>query len=155
MRINAGDYKFRKIELPADIRLGLELLSRGAGHCRFNDCSRKHVAIVQENIDHCKANDKATVSTMDFRKCLDSLHEKMDLIILDPPYRAGYYEEAIEKIMENDLLAEGRTSVRRNPSGGDCRSEKDERKKVRNHWSGYLHKSLKWLHSLLYFDRIN
>ena len=87
--------------------LGLELLSRGAGHCRFNDCSRKHVAIVQENIDHCKANDKATVSTMDFRKCLDSLQEKMDLIILDPPYRAGYYEEAIEKIMENDLLAEG------------------------------------------------
>ena len=86
MRINAGDYKFRKIELPADIRpttekvreaicsmvmpsipganvldlfagsgvLGLELLSRGAGHCRFNDCSRKHVAIVQENIDHCR-----------------------------------------------------------------------------------------------------
>ena len=29
------------------------------------------------------------------------------MIILDPPYRAGYYEEAIEKIMENDLLAEG------------------------------------------------
>ena len=139
MRINAGDYKFRKIELPADIRpttekvreaicsmvmpsipeanvldlfagsgvLGLELLSRGAGHCRFNDCSRKHVAIVQENIDHCKANDKATVSTMDFRQCLDSLQENIDLIILDPPYRAGYYEEAIEKIMENDLLAEG------------------------------------------------
>lgn len=136
MRINAGDYKFRRIVLPEDIRpttekvreaicsmvmsyipdanvldlfagsgvLGLEVLSRGARHCWFNDSSRRHVSIVKENVENCCAQEKATLSTKDFRKCLDSLHEKMDLIILDPPYRSGYYEEAIEKIAERELL---------------------------------------------------
>lgn len=136
MRINAGDYKFRRIVLPEDIRpttekvreaicsmvmnyipdanvldlfagsgvLGLEVLSRGARHCWFNDSSRRHVSIVKENVENCCAQEKATFSTKDFRKCLDSLHEKMNLIILDPPYRSGYYEEAIEIIAERELL---------------------------------------------------
>lgn len=136
MRINAGDYKFRRIVLPEDIRpttekvreaicsmvmshipdanvldlfagsgvMGLELLSRGAKHCWFNDSSRRHVSIVKENVENCRAQEKASLTTKDFRKCLESLHDTMDLIILDPPYRSGYYEEAIEKIADLELL---------------------------------------------------
>lgn len=139
MRINAGNYKFRRIILPEDIRpttekvreaifsmtmahiqnanvldlfagsgvLGLEALSRGASHCWFNDLSRRHVAIIRENIVNCKAESVSSVSNKDFRKCLASLKKPMDLILLDPPYRDGFYEEALEKIMEYDILAEG------------------------------------------------
>ena len=138
MRINSGIYKFRRIQLPEDIRpttekvreaifsmvmstvpdanvldlfagsgvLGLEALSRGASHCWFNDLARKHVAIVQENIANCKAESVSTVSNKDFRRCITSLNQEMDLILLDPPYRSGFYEEAIEMIMDNGLLAE-------------------------------------------------
>ena len=138
MRINAGNYKFRKIVLPEDIRpttekvreaicsmvmdhipganvldlfagsgvLGLEALSRGAAHCWFNDLSRKHIAFVRENIANCRAESVSSVSNKDFRKCLASLTEPMDIILLDPPYRDGLYEEALEKIMEYQLLAE-------------------------------------------------
>lgn len=138
MRINSGIYKFRKIQLPADIRpttekvreaifsmvmntvpdanvldlfagsgvLGLEALSRGARHCWFNDLDRKHVAILQENISNCKAEEVSSVSNKDFRRCLTSLEEEMNLILLDPPYRSGFYQEAIETIVEKGLLAE-------------------------------------------------
>ena len=42
----------------------------------------------------------------DFRQSLQKIRDKADVIILDPPYEAGYYEEAFELIRELDILAE-------------------------------------------------
>lgn len=87
--------------------LGLEALSRGAKHCWFGDNSRESLRLLKENIAHCQANDKATVLAGDFRKVLGRIHEKMDIILLDPPYNQDMLPVCFEQIETCDVLAEG------------------------------------------------
>lgn len=87
--------------------LGLEALSRGAEFCYFNEASRKNLPILKGNIQNCGAGDESKVYNKDFRKCLATIEPGIDVIIMDPPYAAGYYEEAFELILENDLLNPG------------------------------------------------
>lgn len=86
--------------------LGLEALSRGAEKCYFCDNSRMSIGIIKRNIKYCKAEDYSVVYAGDFRQSLQKIKDKVDVFILDPPYEAGYYEEAFELIRELDLLAE-------------------------------------------------
>lgn len=87
--------------------LGLEALSRGAAKCYFNEGDRRHYRVLMSNISNCRADDKAVCSNSDFRQCLGRIKEKVDVILMDPPYRDGYYEEAFELVEEYDLLDEG------------------------------------------------
>ena len=89
--------------------LGLEALSRGAKKCFFCDNSRDSINITKRNIKACKAEDISVILPGDFEKCLariESLGEKADIFLLDPPYREGLYERCFELIREYDLLAE-------------------------------------------------
>ncbi len=86
--------------------LGLEALSRGAEKCYFCDNSRMSIGIIKRNIKYCNAEEYSVVYAGDFRQSLQKIRDKADVIILDPPYEAGYYEEAFELIRELDLLAE-------------------------------------------------
>ncbi len=86
--------------------LGLEALSRGADKCYFCDNSRTSIGIIKRNIKYCEAEDYSVVYAGDFRQSLQKIKDKVDVFILDPPYEAGYYEEAFELIRELDLLAE-------------------------------------------------
>lgn len=87
--------------------LGLEALSRGARHCWFCDNSRDSIKLLRENIRYCRAEEKATVLTGDFRKILQNLELSADLILLDPPYGRNLLPECFELIGENGSLAEG------------------------------------------------
>lgn len=87
--------------------LGLEALSRGAGHCWFGDNSRDSLRLLKENIAYCKAADKATVMAGDFRKVLAGAGTKMDVIFLDPPYNKGLLPDCFSLIREYDLLEDG------------------------------------------------
>lgn len=87
--------------------LGLEALSRGASFCYFNEASRKNLPILKGNIANCEAQSMCKVYNKDFRKCLSSIEPGIDIIIMDPPYASGYYEEAFEMIEEYELLNPG------------------------------------------------
>ena len=90
--------------------LGLEALSRGAGIAYFNELDRKNYKILNSNINHCRAEEKSHVMNGDFRTCLEKLgfkNVKLDVILMDPPYHEGYYEEAFDLINEMGLLDEG------------------------------------------------
>ena len=86
--------------------LGLEAISRGASKCYFCDNSRESIQIIKKNIDYCKAGDKSVIKSGDFRKVLESMREKVDIFFMDPPYEAGYYSDAFEKIAERGLLSD-------------------------------------------------
>ena len=139
MRIISGEYKYRKLELPADIRpttekvreavlsmvcdqisgaavldlfagsgsLGLETLSRGAERCVFNEVSRKNFIVLKKNIAACNADVRATAYNSDFRKFLCSINERFDIVFLDPPYAAGFYDQSFQLLHENGLLKQG------------------------------------------------
>ena len=145
MRIIAGDFKGKKIEMPVgyDIRpttekvkealfsiisspislddttccdlfsgtgnLGLEALSRGAEKCYFCDNSRDSINLIKRNIANCKAEEWSEIIAGDFEKALMRIYEKgekIDVFLIDPPYKEGLYEKCFELISEYGLLSD-------------------------------------------------
>ena len=94
--------------------LGIEALSRGAGYCVFADASRKSLALVKENLEPCRVEEKTKVMAGDFKKNLmnlgdrieEGLEEPFDIIILDPPYNKGLLDDAFRLIRERSILAD-------------------------------------------------
>ena len=85
--------------------LGLESLSRGAKSAILCDNSKEAVDIIYKNITKTKLN--AEVINNDFVKTLKRLDgRQFDIIFLDPPYETNHLEEAINKILELNLLKE-------------------------------------------------
>jgi len=86
--------------------LALEALSRGAKKAILCDKSYEAIEIIKKNIEKTHLEDKTKVLCMDYKKCLDSIQEKLDLIFIDPPYKLDIAVKAIEKILEKKLLSE-------------------------------------------------
>ena len=95
--------------------LGIEALSRGASYCLFADASRKSLNLVKQNLDHCKVEEYTRIAAGDYSKVLKSLagriedgrEEPFDIILLDPPYDAGFLDEVFRLIAEGGVLAPG------------------------------------------------
>ena len=94
--------------------LGIEAMSRGAEYCLFADASRRSLNLVKENLAHCKVEEKTRVVAGEYSKVLrnigrrieEGLEEPFDIILLDPPYDAGYMEDVFRLIAEEGVLAD-------------------------------------------------
>ena len=84
--------------------LGIEAISRGAGEVVFVDKNPKSTALTKENLRSIKID--AKVFTAPYDKALSKLDGKFDMILVDPPYKCGFYQDVIKLIYEYDLLAE-------------------------------------------------
>ena len=84
--------------------LGIEALSRGASEVIFVDSSAKSSALTKANLKNLGLS--AKVITADAGKIVKKNLGKFDLILLDPPYKSGMYEEILQKIYEEGLLSE-------------------------------------------------
>ena len=99
--------------------LGIEALSRGASYCLFADASRKSLALLKSNLEHCEVEEETRAVTGDYAKILrnlarrieNGLEQPFDIILLDPPYEAGYMDQAFRLIAEGGLLAGDGTIV--------------------------------------------
>ena len=86
--------------------LALEALSRGAKKAILCDKSREAIDVIKKNIEKTHLEDKTKVLCMDYKKCLDTIEEKIDIIFIDPPYKLDIAVKSIEKILERQLLSE-------------------------------------------------
>ena len=89
--------------------MGIEALSRGAKHCEFVDISKGAVAVIKENVNALKINNDEyrILNEKDFQ-ALDRFkneNKQFDLVILDPPYEEGKYEEVVNRLYNDDLLS--------------------------------------------------
>ena len=85
-------------------QLGIEALSRGAESCTFVDERREAVAIIRENLDHCKLSGEVRqTEALSFLEGCGSY----GLIFLDPPYASGFVDKALRKIFKFDILSDG------------------------------------------------
>ena len=85
--------------------LGLEALSRGAAHCLFVEQERSAVDAIRSNINALDAKDRTVVeisSVMHLRPA----REPYDLILLDPPYRTGAGEVALDRLLRLGWIGE-------------------------------------------------
>ena len=87
-------------------QLGIEALSRGAAHCTFVDQRADAAALIRANLKLTGLSDKSRVVQGDSLGFLQSCGEQFDVIFLDPPYRSGLLERAVEAIAQFDILGE-------------------------------------------------
>lgn len=71
--------------------LGIEALSRGAGHCVFIEADRRHADLVRANLDALKAGSRATLLRGDTFHIVTPAasglkHTPADFVLLDPPH---------------------------------------------------------------------
>ena len=78
-------------------QMGIEALSRGAREAVFVDSRKDSVQIIRENLEKTGLSQRARVINGDAAAFLSQPGGKFDLAFLDPPYRTGLLEQALEK----------------------------------------------------------
>lgn len=89
--------------------LGIEALSRGAERCFFNDKSKACCDLIRKNAAHTKLEHCSEIFCSDYAEIITFFRKKdlkFDLILLDPPYAGGFYEDAIELISKNHIYSD-------------------------------------------------
>ncbi|MFZ5599734.1 MAG: 16S rRNA (guanine(966)-N(2))-methyltransferase RsmD [Bacillota bacterium] len=94
--------------------VGIEALSRGATKAVLVEKDRNTARIIYDNLKLCGMLDQAEILALDVAKAIQVLgrkKESFDLIFIDPPYKKGFEQPTIEKVLEQQLLADGGTLV--------------------------------------------
>lgn len=86
--------------------LGIEALSRGAKEVLFVDKDFRSVALVKQNLFSLGVTaDVIRGDYLNAIKFFKSQNKKFDVILLDPPYRSGVYEDCLKAISSYDILS--------------------------------------------------
>lgn len=89
-------------------QLGIEALSRGARDAVFVDSSAAAIAVIRDNVKTVRYEDRSEIVQGDALNALARFPEnRFGLIFLDPPYEAGLFAGALERIAKRGLLREG------------------------------------------------
>ena len=87
--------------------MSIEALSRGAREAVISDPSRDSVALIKKNFAKVGVGKEGQILELPYDLAAKRLvGKRFDLIYLDPPYRAPYYEDILARISDCDLLAE-------------------------------------------------
>ncbi len=87
--------------------IGLEAVSRGAKKAILCDKSKEACMIIKKNIEKTHTLENIELYQTDFKEVLTKkIHEKLDIIFLDPPYKTDFAIEAVKIVLEKDLLKE-------------------------------------------------
>lgn len=89
--------------------VGIEALSRGAGHATFIDRSRSACSIIRQNLESLGLEDRATIINRDAAVALKRLSvesRKFDIVFVDPPYDAAVHG-AIMTLLGSGTLVGG------------------------------------------------
>lgn len=86
-------------------QLGIEALSRGAARCVFLDENRDAINVVMRNCKACGVFDRSRINIGEAARYLSACREKFDIVLLDPPYRAGTLEKILPAV--DAVTAEG------------------------------------------------
>lgn len=84
--------------------LGIEAISRDAKMVYFVDKDYRSISLTKENLKGINGYYK--VMHCDYKIALQSICEKLDLILVDPPYASGLYEDILTTIKQKNLLSD-------------------------------------------------
>ncbi len=85
--------------------LGFEAISNGCKYCYFNDINKECISNIKDNIKVFNI-DNAKVFNTDYKSCILSIKDKLDIVFLDPPYKMEVIPEIIDLLNKNNLLKE-------------------------------------------------
>ena len=87
--------------------IGIECISRGAKKVYFCEKSHNAANMIKKNLTKTKFENKSEIFEEDYKRCLDKLAKSktiLDIIYIDPPYKANLAGKAVEQIISLDLL---------------------------------------------------
>lgn len=85
--------------------IGLEFASRNAKKVYMCDSSKSAIQIIKRNIEKTHLEDKIQLLNTDFKAMLSKLEsKKFNYIYLDPPYKTDYIKQALEKILQLNMV---------------------------------------------------
>ncbi|MGN1444248.1 MAG: 16S rRNA (guanine(966)-N(2))-methyltransferase RsmD [Acutalibacteraceae bacterium] len=79
-------------------QLGIEALSRGAEKAVFVDSSKKSLEVTKKNLENTELLSGAVLINRESISYLRSAGEKFDIVFLDPPYKSGLLQKALEEM---------------------------------------------------------
>ena len=85
--------------------LGIEAMSEGAKYAYLVDNNIRCIKIINTNISNLGI-ENIKVFNLDYKKALNSISEKIDIIFLDPPYKTDYIGKSIELVEKLNLLSD-------------------------------------------------
>lgn len=80
-------------------QFGIEALSRGAASAVFVDSSRASIEVVEKNLEATGFRHLSKTMLADSLLYLDRTTERYDIAFLDPPYKAGLMNDALESLL--------------------------------------------------------
>jgi len=125
--------------------LGIEALSRGAAKSDFVEINKAHLKVIEQNLKKAKLFDLAKLYNQDVYLYLKNCSQKYDIIFMDPPYQKDMSAEAIELIIENDLLK----------TNGLIISERSESENIEEYEELKIIKNKKYGNSLIIIYQLN
>ena len=100
-------------------QMALEALSRGAKSATLVDASKEAAEIIRKNAIKTKLFADAKIITNDYKLAIRQLAgEKFDIIFIDAPYAAKLTGDALQRLCDADLIADGATVI--------CESDDDK-----------------------------
>ncbi len=87
--------------------IGIEALSRGSRRAVFVENNPKAARCVQENIEHCRFEDRSLVLSTDYMSALNRLSGKgyhFGIVFMDPPYNRGFERKAMQLLHDMDYV---------------------------------------------------
>ena len=87
--------------------LALEAISRGAKFAWANDINKSALKVIIGNVRLTGTDNCVKITGKEYKKCLKQIHEeghKFDVIFIDPPYAANYENDALNLIVEYEIL---------------------------------------------------
>ncbi len=96
-------------------QLGIEALSRGARSADFVDASESACRLIRENLRRTKLEQDGHVIKSDYLSYLNCCRETYQIIFLDPPYAEVFLENALNRIVEIDILQSGGIIIAERP----------------------------------------
>ena len=85
---------------------GIEALRRGAASAVFVEHRREAANLIRDNLALTGLAGSARVVDGDAFAFLSSARETFDIILLDPPFAAGLWENALDAISRFDILSD-------------------------------------------------
>lgn len=80
-------------------QMGIEALSREASHCVFVDSNPDAIKVIKQNLSDCRLLGDSRVLSMQSLEYLKVSKGGFDIVFIDPPYRSGLVQKALELIV--------------------------------------------------------
>ena len=62
--------------------------------------------MIKQNIEKTRMQEKSIIINKDYKKCIEELNNKFDIIFVDPPYKKDIAIDSINRILERNILSE-------------------------------------------------